>query len=587
MTSKEIRKKFIDFFVKKGHLLIPSFSLVPENDPTLLLINSGMAPIKPYFLGVEEPPSKRLVDIQKCVRMEDIEKVGISAGTLTFFEMMGNWSIGDYGKKEALTFAWDLLVKGFGFAPARLWATVFTGAGNLPPDTEAIEIWNKLGIPERRIIKLGMDDNFWVSGPTGPCGPCTEVFYDLGEEKGSVMIGNTYNRDRLLEIWNACVFIQYNRDGKGNYQMLPFCSIDAGAGVERFSMVLQKKETVFETELFKPIIQSIEALSGKSYKDEENKKPMRIIADHLRAAAFIIADGVTPSNVEQGYVLRRLIRRAIRFGKTLSAKGGQAIKVFTPEVAGTVIQTMREEYPELEKKKELISETLTLEEEKFKKTLERGLKEIEKYKKLDGRLAFYLYETYGFPLEMTKEIAEERGQKINKKAFEEEFKKHQEISRAGAEKKFAGGLADQSEKVTRLHTATHLLNAALRQVLGPHVEQKGSNITSERLRFDFPNAQKLTEEQLKNTEGLVNQKIEENLPVKKEMMSFDQAKKEGAIAVFTERYTEKVKVYSIGDFSTEVCGGPHVDFTGKLGKFKIIKEEGAGAGIRRIYAVLE
>ncbi|PJE67828.1 alanine--tRNA ligase [Candidatus Shapirobacteria bacterium CG10_big_fil_rev_8_21_14_0_10_40_9] len=578
MTAKELRKKFLDFFVKKGHKVIPNVSLIPENDPTTLFISAGMHPLVPYLLGEPHPQGKRLCSIQKCLRTDDIDSVGDSFHH-TFFEMLGNWSLGDYWKKEAIEWSWELLTKILQLDPKKIYISCFGGDKDAPRDEESARIWQEVGIPKEKIYFYGKKENWWgPAGKTGPCGPDTEMFYDTTGKPCGPKCHPNDNCGRFFEIWND-VFMEYEKTGEGKFKPLKQKNVDTGMGVERTVAVLSGLDDDYQTELFRPIIQSIEVLSGKSYKDEENKKPMRIIADHLRAAAFIITDGVTPSNVEQGYVLRRLIRRAIRFGKL--------IKVFTPEVAGTVIQTMREEYPELEKKKELILETLTLEEEKFKKTLERGLKEIEKYKKLDGRLAFYLYETYGFPLEMTGEIAVERGQKIDKKAFEEEFKRHQEISRAGAEKKFAGGLADHSEIATKYHTATHLLNAALRQVLGPHVEQKGSNITSERLRFDFPNAQKLTEEQLKNTEKLVNEVIERNLAVTMEVMDFNKAVKKGALTVPGEKYPEKVKVYSIGDFSLEVCGGPHVDFTGKLGKFKIIKEEGAGAGIRRIYAILE
>lgn len=579
MTAKEIRKKFINFFVMEKHLFIPSFSLVPENDPTLLLVNSGMVPMKPYFLGLEEPPSKRIVDIQKCIRMEDVEKVGVSVGTLTFFEMMGNWSFGDYGKEEALMFAWNLLVKDFGFEPTKLWATVFVGAKNLPSDTEAIKIWNKFGIPEKKIIKLGMDDNFWVSGPTGPCGPCTEVFYDLGEEKGPVMIGDTYNRERLLEIWNACVFIQYNRDDKGNYHNLPFCSIDAGAGVERFSMVLQKKETVFETELFRPIIQKVEEISGKKY--EENLKEFRIIADHLRAATFLISDGVIPSNVERGYVLRRLIRRAV-FKMMQIPVVGSKIEA-SKKICQTIVNTYSDNYPNLGKFLD-IGITIGEEIEKFERTLNKGVKFLKKFKQFDGKIAFDVFQTYGVPLDVTKEIATQRGQKIKEKDFEKEFEKHQDISRAGAKKKFVGGLADHSETVTKYHTATHILQAVLRKVLGDHVCQVGSNLTAERLRFDFTHPEKLSTEQLTQVENLVNQKISQNLPVKMEMMSLEEAKKQGALAFFEQKYGEKVKVYRIGDFSKEICGGPHVQNAGEIGRIEIFKEESCGAGKRRLYA---
>ena len=610
MTSKEIRKKFIDFFVQKEHLLIPSSPLVPENDSTLLLVNSGMAPIKPYFLGLEEPPSKRLVDIQKCIRMEDVEEVGIVHGKLTFFEMMGNWSIGDYGKKDALTFAWNLLVKGFGFNPASLWATVFAGAKNLPPDNEIIEIWKELGIPEKRIIKLGMDDNFWVSGPTGPCGPCTEVFYDLGEERGLAITGNNYNRNRLFEIWNACVSVQYNRDEKEDYQTLPFCSIDAGAGLERFSMVLQKTNTVFETDLFWPIIETIEKVfGGKKYSEPENQQAMRIIADHTKAAVFLIIDGVTPSNKVQGYVLRRLLRRAAVKARTLE-------KQFTESnfetVAESVLNIYDKIYFDKDEWRDKVLFEIGSEIKKFTQTLEKGLREVEKITQIDGKIAFNLYQTYGFPLELTEEIAREKGQKIDKNIFKEEFQKHQELSRTASAGMFKGGLVDHSQEVTKLHTATHLLHQALRQILSEDVHQVGSNITPERLRFDFTYPEKLTPKQIKQVEDLVNEQIAKDLAVKMEMMNLDEAKKQGALAFFTDKYknlpsaepcfssknlcfaqnlvsrsaqnTDQVKVYSLGNFSKEVCGGPHVGSLGEIGSVKIIKEESVGAGRRRIYA---
>ncbi|MFZ5365718.1 MAG: alanine--tRNA ligase [Patescibacteria group bacterium] len=620
MTAKELKQKYLDFFAKKGHRVIPNASLIPENDPTALFISAGMHPLVPYLLGEPHPFGERLCSVQRCLRTDDIDKVGNTVHH-TFFEMLGNWSLGDpaspdgigqggYWKKEAIQWSFEFLTgkEWLGIDKNKLAISVFAGDNDAPFDKESYDIWVSLGISDTRIAKLPKKNNWWgPAGKTGPCGPDTEMFVWVGKDEAP----KTFNPDDVswVEIWND-VFMEYEkklkikneklknenaREKDFEYVFLKQKNVDTGMGVERTVAVLGGLDDDYQTELFKPIIQSIEVLSGKNYEQEENQKPMRIIADHLRAATFLISDGVTPSNVEQGYVLRRLIRRAVRFGRTLSAKGGQLIKLFTPNAAETVIQTMKGEYPELEKKKNQILETLTLEEEKFKKTLERGLKEIEKCKKLDGKIAFYLYETYGFPLEMIEEIVQERGQKIDKKAFEEEFKKHQETSRVGAEKKFAGGLADHSEKVTKLHTATHLLHSALRKILGEHVKQSGSNITAERLRFDFPNPRKLTEKELKDTEELVNQKIKENLPVEMEMMTLEQAKEKGAMAEFEKKYGEKVKVYSIGDpsvgsgqvFSVEVCGGPHVDFTGRLGRFKIIKEGSAGAGIRRIYATLD
>lgn len=582
MKAQELKKKYLDFFVKKGHQVIPNVSLVPEDiSGSALFISAGMHPLIPFLLGEPHPSGKRLVSNQKCLRTGDIEEVGDPLH-LTFFEMLGNWSLGDYWKEEQLTWSLEFLTQVLKIPQEKISVSCFAGDQDASKDGESAEIWQKLGIPEDRIYFFGKKENWW--GPvedSGPCGPDSEMFVDTGKKPCGPKCDPSCQCSKYFEVWND-VFMQYNKTKEGNYESLKQKNVDTGMGVERVLTIMQGKDDIFQIDEFKPIIQKIEELSGKKY-EEENKKAMRIIADHLRAAVFAMADGVEPSNVEQGYVLRRLIRRAIRAGRNLQLTEG-----FTPQVGEMAIGVAdQEEYPHLKTNQKKILESLQQEEGKFQKTLSRGLKEIEKYKKLDGKIAFYLYESYGFPLELTEEIAREKGQLIDKNSFEEEFKKHQELSRAGAEKKFAGGLADHSEKVTKYHTATHLLNAALRQVLGPHVFQKGSNITSERLRFDFPNPRKLTEEELKNTEDLVNQKIKDNLPVKMEMMILDEAKKRGAAAVFGEKYGEKVKVYQIGDFSVEVCGGPHVDFTGELGKFKIIKEEAVGAGVRRLYAVLE
>ncbi|MBL7159475.1 alanine--tRNA ligase [Candidatus Microgenomates bacterium] len=581
MTAKELRKKYIDFFVKKGHKRIPSASLVPENDPTALFISAGMHPLISYLMGESHPMGKRLVDVQKCLRVNDIEEVG-DVSHHTFLEMLGNWSLGDYWKKEAIEWSYEFLTKELNLEPKRLSVTCFSGDQDAPQDKESYQIWLSVGIPKERIYFLGKEDNWWGPvGQTGPCGPDTEIFYDIGKPTCSSKCQPGCSCGKYFEIWNN-VFMEFNCTKEGKYEPLKQKNVDTGMGVERTAAILQGKDDNYQTELFGPIIEKIESLSGKSYQKKENKKPIRIIVDHLRAASFVIADGVLPTNKDQGYILRRLIRRAVRFGKMLAIN-----KVFTVEIAKKVIEIMGEEYSELKKREEVIFETLNIEEGKFGKTLERGLKEIEKYKNLDGKIAFYLYETYGLPLEMIQEIAQEKGQKIKKQVFEKEFTKHQALSRKGAKKKFSGGLADHSEMVTRLHTATHLLHRALREVLGSHVQQSGSNITAERLRFDFSHSEKLTPEEIKKVEELVNEKIKQNLKVFCEVMTLEQAKKSGALAFFEKKYEEKVKVYSIGDWTKEVCGGPHVDFTSALGKFRIKKEESAGAGIRRIYGILE
>jgi len=581
VIAKNLRNKFLDFFVKRGHRVIPNVSLIPENDSTALFISAGMHPLVPYLLGEPHPLGKRLCSVQRCLRTDDIDLVG-SSWHHTFFEMLGNWSLGDYWKEEAISWSFEFLVKELNLDRKRIYVSCFGGDRNIPRDEESAKIWQKIGIPKEKIYFYGKKENWWGPvGEFGPCGPDTEIFYDLTGNPCGLDCRPNDNCGRFLEIWNN-VFMEYEVNRKGEVVFLKQKNVDTGMGLERMVSILSKLGDDYQTELFKGIVQLIESLSGEDYRKEKNQRPIRIIADHARAATFLIADGVFPSNVERGYILRRLIRRAVRFGRMINLK-----KLSIPKIAEEVIQKMKDEYPKLEEHREKIIETIANEEEKFQKTLEKGLKEVERYEKIDGKTAFYLYETYGFPLEMSEEIAFEKGQKIDKKEFEKEFRKHQEISRSGANKKFAGGLATHSQEAIKLHTATHLLNASLRYVLGSHVLQKGSNITNSRLRFDFLNPKKLTPEELRKVEDLVNQKIRENLEVKMEIMRFEEARKKGAISVPGESYPEKVKVYSIGDFSCEICGGPHVNFTGVLGRFKIIKEEGAGAGIRRIYAVLE
>jgi len=586
MKPRELKKKFLDFFVKKGHQVLPNVSLIPENDPTALFISAGMHPLVPYLLSEPHPLGKRLCSLQRCLRTDDIDSVG-DFYHHTFFEMLGNWSLGDYWKKEAISWSWEFLTEELKLEKERIFVSCFVGDKDAPRDEESAKIWQEVGVPGERINFYEKKDNWWgPAGKTGPCGPDTEMFYDLTRKPCGQNCRPNDGCGRFLEIWND-VFMEYEKrtksEGGKEYEFVPLKqkNVDTGMGVERIMAVLSGLSDNYQTEIFIPIIRVIEEMSGKSYREEENRRPIRIIADHLRAATVLIADGVVPSNVEKGYILRRLVRRAVRFGRML-----QLDKGFTPEIAKAVISTLKEDYPHIEKNREIIFQVLLLEEEKFRKALDRGLKEIERYPVIDGKIAFYLYETYGFPLEMTEEIAVERGQKVGKNSFEDEFRRHQEISRLGAGKKFAGGLADHSEAASKYHTATHLLHAALRLVLGPHVFQRGSNITRERLRFDFSHPRKVAEEELKRIENLVNEKIREDLPVEVVITTLEEAKKQKAIALFTEKYEGKVKVYKIGDFSLEVCGGPHASSTGVLGKFKIIKEEGVSAGVRRIYAVL-
>lgn len=640
IDASELKKKYLDFFRSKGHAVIPGASLIPEHDPTVLFTTAGMHPLVPFLLGEKHPAGRRLVDVQKCVRTGDIEDVG-DDWHLTFFEMLGNWSLGDYWKKEAIEWSFEFLTKNeyLGIPAEKLSITVFQGDQDAPRDEESAGIWQKIGIPKERIYYLPKEDNWWgPAGLTGPCGPCTEMFYDTGKPKCSDVCRPGCGCGKFVEIWND-VFMEYNKKIKNQkskikitnqnskideieyeYEYVPLAqkNVDTGMGVERTIAVLNGFDNIYETELFKPLIEKIENLVGMSksvdsfeqlyhpkvamakeiekLKDKAEKmKAFRIIADHIKAATFILAEGLEPSNVERGYVLRRLIRRAVRYGKQLGVKNN-----FTFQVAQSVIEMYKDSYLELQKMKDFIEEKLIREEEKFGKTLEKGLKEFQnqisniknqneksKSKIISGKLAFDLYQTFGFPIELIEELAEEEGMSVDRKKFDEEFVRHQNISRAGSEQKFKGGLADHSDKVIKYHTAAHLMLAALRQVLGSHVIQKGSNITAERLRFDFSHSEKMTRDQIKQVEDLVNEKIKDDLPVKMEEMTLEEAKKQGAMGVFEARYGERVKVYSIRDFSKEICGGPHVQNTGILGKFKIVKEEASSAGVRRIKAVLE
>jgi len=595
MTGNELRRIYIDFFKEKGHAEIAGKSLIPENDPTVLFTTAGMHPLVPYILGEPHPAGKMLVDCQKCMRTDDIDEVGDSAH-LTFFEMLGNWSLGDYFKKDAIAFSYEFLTspRWLGFKPDSLSVTVFAGDAEVPPDNEAAENWKSIGIPKERIHFLPRKDNWWgPAGQTGPCGPDTEMFIDTGIPACGPDCKPGCNCGKFIEVWND-VFMQYNKTLDGKYLPLAQKTVDTGMGVERTLAMIQGKKTVFETELFWPIIEHLQKITGKQYgSDNVVDTSFRIIADHLRSSVFIIGDdrGVKPSNLGQGYILRRLIRRTIRHGRKLGLEGS-----FLGTLALDVITINEGFYPELRERAEMITTELGLEEERFSETLQKGEKEFEKLlpnlmknpqKIIPGRVAFRLYDTYGFPIEITEELAREHGMGVDRKGFDEAFEKHQELSKAGAEKIFKGGLADHSEMTTRLHTATHLLHKALRMVLGTHVAQKGSNITVERLRFDFSHPQPMTEEQVRKVEAIVNEQIARKLPVTMEVMTIEEARASGAIALFGEKYAEKVKVYTIGDFSKEVCGGPHVENTSVLGKFVIQKEQSSSSGVRRIRAVLE
>ena len=597
ITIHELRRKFIEFFKTKAHVEISGKSLIPENDPSVLFTTAGMHPLVPYLLGEAHPAGKRLVDYQKCIRTGDIEDVG-DESHLTFFEMLGNWSLGDYFKEESIAFSWEFLVSPQWLAldPAKISVTVFAGDENAPQDEVSAQAWRRLGRPDDRIAYLPASDNWWATGPTGPCGPDTEIFYWTG--RGLPPPGSNKGSDpkNWMEIWNN-VFMEFNRvDGK-TLLRLPAQNVDTGMGLERTVAMLQGRRSVYETEAFTPILRSLEKLSGKTYgapgNDPELDRSFRIIADHVRTATFILGDpkAVLPSNVGAGYVLRRIIRRAVRHGRKLGIEGA-----FLSEPAGGIVENYAGPYPELMENRERILSELKREEEKFLETLQKGEHEFDKMlpnllknpqRIMSGRLAFKLYDTYGFPIELTEELAAENGLKVNRQEFDEAYKKHQELSRAGSEQMFKGGLADHSEVSTRYHSATHLLHKALRIVLGDHVAQKGSNINTERVRFDFSHPAPMTKEEIAKVEAIVNEQIRRDLPVTMEMMSLEEAKTSGAIALFGEKYEAVVKVYSIGDFSKEVCGGPHVERTGSLGRFRIQKEQSSSAGVRRIYGILE
>jgi alanyl-tRNA synthetase len=589
MNAKDLKKKYFEFFKEKQHKLINSASLIPEHDPTVLFTTAGMHPLVPYIMGQPHPSGKRLVNVQKCIRTGDIDEVG-DPSHLTFFEMLGNWSLGDYWKKGAIEWSFEFLTskKWLGLDKNKLYITVFKGDKDAPKDEETAKIWASLGIPKERIFYLPKKDNWWgPAGSTGPCGPDTEMFYDTEKERCSKDCKPGCSCGKYFEIWND-VFIQYTKTKEGKYVPLKQKTVDTGMGLERTAAMLQGKKTVYEIETFSPIIKKIKELAKIESPNKKQELSIRIITDHIRAATFILGDdlGIAPSNLDQGYILRRFIRRSIRHGKSLGIA-----KEFLAELAKIIIDLHKDDYKELGKNKNFILDELKKEDERFRATLEKGLHKFEKMsnnKKISGGEAFLLFQSYGFPLEMTEELAEEKNIKIDKKGFEKEFKKHQELSRAGAEKRFKGGLADSGEATTKLHTATHLLNQALREVLEKKdIFQKGSNITPERLRFDFNFDRKLTKEELQKVEDWVNERIKEKLDVVKGEMTVEEAKKKGAQGVFESKYGEKVFVYTIGDKSIEICGGPHVSNTNELGHFKIKKEESSAAGVRRIKAVLE
>ncbi|MEK7071844.1 MAG: alanine--tRNA ligase [Patescibacteria group bacterium] len=564
MTSNELRKKFLEFFKKKGHTIIPSASLIPENDPTVLFTTAGMHPLVPFLLGEKHPGGKKLTNCQKCIRTGDIDEVGDETHH-TFFEMLGNWSLGDYWKEDAIKWSFEFLMKELKISLSRLAVSCFAGDNDAPKDEESAKIWQSLGIKKERIVFLPKKDNWWgPAGQTGPCGPDTEMFYWMPDEIPAPKIFDPKDKN-WVEIWND-VFMQYFKDEKGNYSEAKQKNVDTGMGFERMLSAINGLGDDYKTDVFWPIIEELEKLSGKKYQG--NKKEFRIIADHIRAAVFLISEGISPSNVERGYILRRILRRAIRYGKVLN---------LVPKVIGIY----QDVYPELKLREEEILSVIKNEEEKFRKTLEQGLREFEK-----NTDPFILFTTYGFPIELTQELAKEKGREIDMEKFNNDFKKHQELSRTASSGMFKGGLADTGEIAVKYHTATHLLLAALRQVLGPETYQKGSNITAERLRFDFNYPQKLTAEQIKQVEDLVNQKIKDNIAVEMVEMPKREAIKIAKISFDPAKYGEMVKVYKIGDFSVELCGGPHIKKTSELGHFKIAKEESSAAGIRRIKAIL-
>ena len=580
---------YVKYFKDRGHSVIASASLFPEDDPTVLFTSAGMHPLVPYLLGQPHPEGKRLTNIQKCFRTTDIEEVGDTTH-LTFFEMLGNWSLGDYWKKEAITWSYEFLTskKYLGFNPDKLSVTVFAGDDDSPRDDEAANAWRSVGIPDERIYFLGRDDNWWIAGNSGPCGPCSEMFIEVDAiPKCGPDCRPGCNCGHFVEVWND-VFMSYRKMDDGTYELLPMKSIDTGMGVERTVAMLEGVSSVFETELFVPLIDHVKELSGKEDFTADDQHLIRIIVDHVRAAVMIMADDrkIGPSNVEQGYIVRRLLRKAIHSADRLGIGKG-----FMNSLAEIVIDMFKDLYREVVRNKEFIMNNLTAEEAKFRKTLSKAIRRFEKIYNDTGTVtgadAFLLFTSFGLPLEMTRDLAEEKGIKIDMEEFSKQFEEHREISRTATHGKFKGGLAEHSEKIVKLHTATHLLQEALRRVLGDEVTQNGSNITEERLRFDFTFSRKLTSEEIKEVEKMVNDVISQDLEVTQEFLPYNEAIERGALAFFKENYGETVSVYSVGDFSMELCGGPHVKRTGVLGKFKIGKQKKIGAGIVRIRATIE
>ena len=580
-----IRDEFIKYFEKNGHKQIPSSPIVPENDPTVLFNTAGMQPLVPYLMGEKHPYGKRLCDYQKCVRLTDLDEIGDKTHH-TFFEMLGNWSLGDYFKKEAIGYSFEFLTNVLNIPLERLAVTVFEGDDKIPRDETSADRWRELGISDDRIAYLGVKDNFWIPGDSGPCGGDTEIFYFRSDDE----IPEKFDPDddRWVEIWNN-VFMEFYKDDSGNISELKQKNVDTGMGLERIVAVLEGVDDNYKSSIWLDVINKLEEISGLSY--EGNEKAMRIIVDHIRTSVFIAADpaGIKPSNTDQGYILRRLIRRFIRQARKL---GIDINSDFDEQIALLIISKYERYYSELAENKEVVLDVLSNEKKKFSRTLEKGLREFEKLVDLDAKvidknIAFKLYDTYGFPIELTIEEAKDRGMTVDVDGFYEKFREHQEKSRTASKGKFKGGLSGNSEIETKYHTATHLLNAALKKVIGPEVHQLGSNITPERLRFDFPCDHKMTDEEKKQTEQLVNKWIEEDILVEKLEMSKDEAIKSGAECTFIDRYPDIVTVYKIGDVSMELCGGPHVSHTGELGRFKIKKEEASSAGVRRIKAILE
>ena len=591
LKSYELRDMFLRFFQERGHAIIPSASLIPENDPTVLFTTAGMHPLVPYLMGEKHPAGNRLCDCQKCVRTGDIDEVGDDSHS-TFFEMLGNWSLGDYFKKEAIAFSWEFLTgkEWLGIEPERLYFTCFAGDENAPRDTESAGYWMEQGVSEDHIFFLPKEHNWWgPAGMTGPCGPDSEMFIDTGADACGPDCSPACSCGKYLEIWND-VFMQYNKTAEGTFETLSKQNVDTGMGLDRTIAVLQGVSSVYDTDVYEGILARIGELSSRKYdEDEAAKRAYRIIGDHIRCATFMIGDprGITPGNADQGYVLRRLLRRAVRFGNQIELQPNSLEKI-----ALAVIDTYGAHYSELAEKKDFICEQIRLEEERFSRTIKQGMREFERVTgkldgtTIDGTAAFRLYDTFGFPIEMTEELALERGLRVDRDGFEQAFKEHQKKSAAGAEQRFKGGLADHSEETTNLHTATHLLQAALRKVLGDEVAQKGSNITAERLRFDFSFPRKVTKDELAEVEKIVNDAIAADLPISCEEMTVEEAKEAGAIGLFESKYGERVRVYSMGDVSKEICGGPHAEHTGLLKGFKIKKEEASSAGVRRIKAVI-